>query len=338
MASFVVNLLVVYSLAGALRSLARKLSRKNHITEVRRMNYCSICGYQLEGIEAKCPICAQPVVDEVSPRVTDTASNLCNTEEVPIVEAPEEEVCIADETWSEDCAEGANHMGGEVCMVAEAEEPYMTAESCVAEELCMATESCVAEEPCMTVESCIAEEVDMEGKTYRDDKICSESVPTILSYIAKKERKQVLEAEIEEIKQAIRPILEDIASVASHADENGYGCSLKCIASLLEDAKAMKCSIKEKSDELESIIICDMCEKGYAAADKYCGLCGEDLGQTGWACNSCPTRNKEGNDYCRCCGKVKPPPPPPVKYCVCGRELSECGEGPFCKWTGLRFE
>jgi len=164
--------------------------------------------------------------------------------------------------------------------------------------------------------------------------VCEEEeAPVRLTYAEKKLRRLELEYEIAELKSNIKPLMGKIAEKTSRADENGYTCSLKCIARLVNEAKEMDDYRMKRETELEGIVICDQCDYGFAVADKFCGSCGDDLGETGWACTYCPTRNKDENEYCRCCGLMPPPPP---KICVgCNAERPiERSNDVFCALCG----
>lgn len=142
-----------------------------------------------------------------------------------------------------------------------------------------------------------------------------------------------LEKEIEELKLCIPSLMADIARIASEADTNNYIPSLDCIESKLYEARAIDDNLKAKAEEIEKEKEkhrCCVCN--FRQANRFCGTCGRDLGETGKSCPNCQARNKEDNVFCRNCG-AEFKPPATEKECQfpgCGKSYPVSDEGDYC--------
>jgi len=219
-------------------------------------------------------------------------------------------------------------------------EPIPTPE----EPLC-AEEPLFVEEP-QPMEEAIApcmEEPPAESQCQDEPCICPDEEPqelqeplAELSFAEKLEQRKILEQDIEELKSRIQPLLDSIVNYAKCASPDNYADSLDCIVEEVESVRAVDCDIKEKNMELCRIVIKECCERNFLEADRFCGVCGGFLGETGWACHNCQGRNKANNIFCRGCGKPFEIPPPP-KQCSnpdCARVYPDGDEGYFCNFCG----
>jgi len=153
-----------------------------------------------------------------------------------------------------------------------------------------------------------------------------------LSFADKLEAKKILYKEIQDLRTKVQPLLDEIVVLSCAANADTFEETLDRLAEKTVSAKELSATIKERECEFESITIKECCEKNFAEADKFCGQCGDSLGESGWLCINCPTRNKEQNCHCRGCGQCFVPPP---RSCsVCGAEYPGSGEDVYCRHCG----
>jgi len=266
--------------------------------------YCSNCNYPLESTAEQCPNCANPVAMPAE----DIANNYQE-------EAPGQE----------------NEHTGEYAEEGSPEQP--------ANEYASVNDASEGEEP-VYAEMEASDVETSDGEASEGDATEPAQVPSSnLNYMEKKARKLILEQEIAALKCCIQPLLDEIASLASQADSEAYEPSIDSIAAKVGEARAVDAEIKAKEEEYRNLIVNPCCEQGFYDADRFCGVCGEGLGETGWLCTNCQTRNKDSNNYCRGCGSASETAP--LKQCSnpdCENDDPECckdDECPFCGWPIL---
>jgi len=301
--------------------------------------YCTNCNYPLDATTEQCPNCAHPVAlpeENVAAETQGLAIEYI-TDEGQYTGAHEDEYTEAVSPDSElNCPD-----------------EYAEAEGCQdnsCPEECP-SDNCASDDTPQDQGNC--PDVDQDGtqpcneSDEENNEKIGELSPAVsssnLNYMEKKARKLILEQEIAALKCCIQPLLDEIASLASQADCDAYEPSIDSIAAKIGEARAVDAQIKAKEEEYRNLIVNPCCEQGFYDADRYCGVCGEGVGETGWQCNACPSRNKDSNNYCRGCGQASEPNTVAGQGRKCSnpdcdnddQEYCADDDCPFCGWPVL---
>ena len=130
---------------------------------------------------------------------------------------------------------------------------------------------------------------------------------TVHTPAVKDAQQAMLQHEIEELKQRIPAVFEEIASIAVAAQvsmeiSDHYEYFVESIRYQIEVLERLEEDILARECEIKQAKLQPCCEDAINEAHAYCPECGRKLDTAGKICENCNAHNAPKNDYCTNCG------------------------------------